>query len=376
MADQPTFADLFDAAEREALILPTRFNPTVIRTDGSDVNVAFAVAASMGMEVVQWLADQVARLRAGTAAKIDPDALDRWVYDNYGGQMQPRKSAQAAVTYLTLMRTASIIGTSIPKGSLFGTSGGIVFKTENDVIFPPSSAGPLTVLVTCTQTGPTGNVAEGTITTKISKLDDDTVTCTNVERAAGGTEQETTEEFLARALSFYGTVRKATQAAILGAALDVAGIAQASSFELINPQTGLPNFRGAITISDSKGGANQALADRVKAAMPETRGLGVPIQVTAGVVEYARIRIDGIQFKSNSNTTADLVAGRNAILALVNLTAPRATLYRNVIRTALGQISNLIVPDGAIVEPAGDVVPVSPQGVIRARAQDVTLNGI
>lgn len=374
--DQPSFADLFDAAEREALILPTRFNPTVIRTDGSDVNVAFAVAASMGMEVVQWLADQVARLRAGTAAKIDQDALDRWVYDNYGGQMAPRKNAQAAVTYLTLTRTMSVVGVSIPKGSQFGTVGGIVFKTENDVIFAPSSAGPLTVLVTCTQTGPTGNVDAATITEKISKLDDNSVACTNIERAAGGTEQETTDEFLARALNFYATVRKATQAAILAAALDVPGISQASAFELLDPQTGEPNFRGALTISDAKGGANQALADRVKAAMPESRGLGVPVQITAGVVEYTRIRIEGIAFKSNSNTTADLVAGRNAILALVNLTAPKATLYRNVIRTALGQISNLIVPDNAIIEPAGDVVPVSPQGVIRARAQDVTLNGI
>lgn len=370
MADFPTFDDLFDAGEREILIRPTSFSPEIVRTDGSDVNIAMAWSAAMAEEVAR--AGQLAfnETHLALAIKEGGETLDRWVLDRY---QEPRQESQASVVTLELRRTDTTEGVTVEAGSLFG-AGDVVFATVNDVVFPVGSTGPLFVIAIAQKTGPTGDVPIGAITDVVSQLEDATITVTNLEPSAGGTEAESDDAYGARAQDFFINARRGTLAAIISGATSTPGVTEASATENIEPATGLPNFRVSVVIADDNGQANAALAQRVRERQDEFRCLGVPVTVLAGVPEFVDIVVEGLTFKANTNTTTVLEQARASILGAVNGTAPSETLTRNVIETALGSVDNLIVPAGAVVQPAGDLVPL-PGGVIRTTKSRIRLNG-
>jgi uncharacterized phage protein gp47/JayE len=370
MADVPTFADLFDAAEREALIRPTSFNPEIIRTDGSDVNIAFAVSAAMAEEVARFAQASNNETFLATSESEGGEVLQRWAYDRYN---LTKQEAQAAVSTLVLRRTNATPGTTVEKGSVFGTRGGQTFRTVNDVPFGNGIVGPLSVLAVAEQTGPAGNVAVSTINTLISNLDDTTITVDNPEPAAGGSDEETDEEFAARARDFFVNARRGTREAIEAGCLEVPGIQQVTIIENLDPSTGLANFRIQAIIADRDGQANSALAATVRQNLNTFRALGVPVLVTAGTPEFVDVVIVGIQFASTVNTTNVIEQARNAIVAAINGLAPGVVLEQALIFAALKSVDGLLVPDTAITAPAGDLVP-SLGGVLRTTPDRVLIN--
>ncbi len=367
MASVPTHNDLFLAGRREALLSPTRFNRAIIDTDGSDVNIVFNSSAAMGDETTRYMMTALNELGLATARG---EALDRWVYDRY---QLVRKEASNAVVTLTLSRTGTI-GFTIRKGSLFGTATGIVFTTQNDVAFASDSTTTLDVLATADQTGTLSNVVAGTITDVITALEDTTTTVTNDEAAAGGRDQETDDELRDRAREFFVTARRGTKSAIEFGALDVARITQANAIETFDETTGLPGFRVTIFLSDSDGLANTALSNEVSRNLDEFRALGVPVQVVPAIPQYIDIVASGLQFDSGANTTQVLQNASNAILAVVNAIEPGATLRKAALTRALQATNQLIVPDGAITDPAGDLVPTTGT-VIRTTRDRIQLGG-
>jgi len=62
---------------------------------------------------------------------------------------------------------------------------------------------------------------------------------------------------------------------------------------------------------------------------------------------------------------------RTVVNGQVNQTRPNRTLYRSLITTAARSVPGVIVSDGAVVVPAGDVVPSTGQ-VIRTRLDLIT----
>lgn len=370
MADIPTFADLFDAGEREALIRPTSFDATIIRTEGSDVNIAFNVAASMAQEVAIYAQAKANETFLATAEKTSDEALDRWSYDRY---VLVRQGAQSSSVDLQFSRTDGSLGFTIESGSLFGTSDGVNFRILNDVVFPAGSLGPFQVLASCEQTGKRGNVAAGMITTKVTTLEDDSVSVTNPEHAAGGLEAETSGAFAARSREFFAQARRGTLSAIETGGTDTPGVDQATVLEVIDPTSLQPNFRVQMVIADADGQANAALAQLVRQRLVEYRALGVPVLVTAGAPEFVTIRVVGLQFRSTVNTTTVLDEARAAIVAVVNALPPGATLERAAIFAALKSVSGLIVPSTSIIEPVGDLVPL-PGGVLRTTKDRIFLN--
>lgn len=366
MAEMPDFDDLFTAIEREILIRPTAFNPEIVRTDGSDVNIAVAFAAAGCEEVSRFAQVSIGETFAAFAAQVSDEALDRWAYDRYQQRRQQARSALATVEF----RRTDVDGFTIPANTKVTAEDGTVFSTLTDVPFPENVLGPLSVVCRADTTGPGGNVGADTITV-VSGLEDSTVTVTNPVAAAGGREAETNPSFLARMYRFWLTARRGTKAAIEAGCLEV--VAQANVIEYLD-SNGSPAGRVQAIIADIEGQANQALADEVVLVLEEYRGLGVPVSVFAGTPEYVRVRAEGLAFKAGVNTTTVLQDARARVVAKINFTPPNSTLRYAAIVSALESTPGLIVPNGAVTYPAGDLVPSS-GGVIRTKTEFILLNG-
>ena len=364
MADAPSFQDLFDAGRREILVQPTRITNDVVDIDGSDANIIVAVSAAMADEVAAYALGLYQGSNLGTARE---ERLDRWLNDRY---QLPRRDAVPAVVQLRLAREGTV-GFTIEAGSIFSTEAGVNFATIDDVVFNASNPGPLFVTARAQSSGEVGNVAAGTIVNVQDSFDDETLTVTNTEPAAGGEETEDDDTYRARGRSFFLSARRGTKTAIETGAETV--VREADAQEFLDPDTGLPIFRVQLQIADAEGQANAALAELVLQALDEFRGFGVPVSVLASQRQEVPVVLQGLQFRAGFSTTTVLNNARNAIIAEVNLLGPGETLLRGSIFAALKTVDGLIVPSTALVEPAGDVVPATGR-TLRTSAELVSLN--
>jgi uncharacterized phage protein gp47/JayE len=367
MADAPSAQDLFLVGRAEAIIAPTRFDKTIIDTEGSDVHVVFKVGAAMGEEVARYLQLALNELSLSTSRG---EALDRWVFDRY--QMTRFRAQQAVVTLE--LRRAGTVGFTVPAGSIFGTATGTLYRTTIDVPFPAGQPGPFRVPAVAETAGQAGNVPEGAISRVLTATGDATLTVTNPERAAGGTEDEKDDELRARARAFFVAAPRGTKAAIEYGALQAAGVVQASSVEGLDASTGLPIYRVQLFIADAAGQANTELAARVRRTLLEYRGWGVPVSVIPAVPQYVEVRATGLQFVANVNTAEVLDRAAASVEAHVNGLPPGTTLYRAGLLAALQKVEGLIVPDAALALPLGDLVP-STGTVIRTTRDRIRLEG-
>lgn len=364
MADIPTQADLFAAGRREAIVQPSNFTPEILDTPGSDVHVVLQVGAAMGEEVATYASSSLNELSLGTATGT---ALDRWVWDRY--QIR-RKDAATAVVTLQLTRTDTSAGQVVPQGVAFASDSGVQYVTQTAVPFAAGQPGPLSVLAVADIAGTAGNTPAGTITTPSTALNP-VIGVTNLEPAAGGAAAESDDVFRARARGFWIAARRGTRVAIEYGATQVAQVAQAQAAELFQPSSGLPTYRVRLYAADSAGQGNRALADAVAESLDEYRALGVPVQVSAAVPQYVVVTWSGVLYSAGANTTQVQADIRAATVAAVNALAPGATLRRSSLLAAAQGVQGAIIPEGSLVAPAGDLVPLTGQ-VVRTTADRVT----
>lgn len=349
MASAPTSQDLFSAGVRELIILPTQFDKAIAETPGSDVNVTLQASAAMGDEVVRYV---ITRLNALSISNARGEDLDRRVLDLFPDL--PRQEAQAAVVTLEFQRTSDT-GLTIPAGSRVGTATNVAFSTLTDISFAEGNHGPLYVVASADRTGVSGNVGVGTITRILTNLGDSTVTVTNPAVAAGGVERQEDEDYKSAARAYYTTARRGTKEAVEFGAKQADGVFEALAIEDVD-SLGNPVGRGQLFITDADGQANTALSERVELELLEYRGLGVPISIIPAVPQYVSVVMTGLLFEAGANTSQVLQSAANAILSVVNGLKPGAPLRRSDILGVLKQVDQLIVPDTALVEPAGDLV--------------------
>lgn len=367
MPDIPSFADSFDAARREILVQPTRITKDVVDIEGSDANIIVAGGASMSEETSAFALALYQESFLGTAKG---EALDRWVMDRY---QLPRQTAQPAVVTLELTRS-NTVGFTVDTDSIFSTPDGVEFSTIDDVVFASGVLGPLTVTARALTAGTGGNVPTGTVTEVNGSFDDTTLAVTNTEPAAGGSVDEEDDDYRARARGFFLSARRGTKEAIEIGARAVAGVTEATAIEVLE-STGIPQFRVQLLISDENGQGNLALAQLVTLALDEFRGLGVPVLVSGAVPQFVIVEAQGLQFEAGANTTAVLNDARERVLARINVLAPGETLRLATILAALNDTDQLIVPDDALVQPAGDLIP-NAGSVIRTRSDLIALNSL
>ena len=370
MANAPSYADIFDTGRNEAIRLPTRFAKEIIDTAGSDVNVVLSVGAAMGDEVAAFLVQAFSEVFLSTAAKVGGEPLERFAWDRYG---LIRQGAQAAVVPLSFSRTSGSTALLIPAETQCATADGVIFETVTDLVLSVGILGPLTVTAVATVTGDGGNSEIGAVDTVLSVLSDPQVVVTNAEVAAGGQPEETDTAFAARIRDFFVNARRGTALAIQNGAVVTEGVAEANVIEDLDPN-GTPAFRVQVVISDQNGQANSALVANVADNLQDYRALGIPVRVVGGIPAYITIVIQGVAFKTTANTNNLISEMRSIVVAAINNLAPGATLERSTIIRAMKFSPLVIVPDSALVSPAGDIVPSFGQ-VIRTTASRVSING-
>lgn len=349
MADIPSFADLFAAGRREALVRPTRITRQAIDTEGTDANVLIASSAAMAEEVAIFFQEELAGLFFGTAKDRK---LDRLNHDRY---QLIRNAATPAVVNVRLDRQGSV-GFTMFAGDTVSTDSGVRFALVNDLPIAPNNLGPYYTMVRAVEAGTSGRVDVGEIRNVDSSYLDTTLTVTNEEVSAGGNDPELDPEFSARGRDFFLAARRGTKLAIEIGARSVPGVDKAIANEVLDAN-GSPAYRGELFIADSNGQANTALAQLVRIALNEYRGLGVPVSVVPANPLYVEVVVTGLLFVAGANTTQALQDARAAIMAAVNGSQPGETLRRASIISALKSVRQIIVPDNAVTEPTGDLVP-------------------
>lgn len=368
MTTTPTRADIFAAGRRSITIRPSRIRRATVDTPGSTIGMFVGAGATMAEEVAVFSAQGQAELRLATAARIGGAVLDRAVFDRFGSDIEPRRSANVSRAYVTFTRVTTGEGITVPAGFRVATEDGLVFATAVDAVFSPTSTGPVTVLAICQTAGTDGNVGVATIIRVVDESDEDTLAVTNGEVAAGGADAETDEQFYARAQRYWAGARRGTPAAVELGAQSVAGVDDAVITEVLDPNTFTPLFRARCVIAGVSGASNQALADLVTEELEEYRPLGVPVTVIPGQPLEISVTIVGAIFTAGQNTASLIGQMRQAIAAAINLTGPGKTLYRKTIWAAIDAFEGKVtVPADGLIEPAGDLAPPTVQTVIRTR---------
>lgn len=372
MPDLPNRTDYFnigadDAFARSAVRSPEqRLSPEEIFTEGSDVNIMVAGASAMAEEVTRQLAIRTRNLYLEGAVGED---LDRLVGDRFSPTVV-RKGATPAVAQVEFSRSAGpLAAVTIEEGTVLRTPDGIEFEVTATTGIPAASTGPITSTVEARETGISGNVAAGTITTFKGGPPDPNIVVTNPEPAAGGDETETDERLRSRAKEFFRTARRGTLEAIEFGALTVEGVRQATAVEDVNAM-GQPTGRVQLFIADALGQANASLVTAVRNALLEYRAAGVVVDVFASAPVFVDI-VYSLQFQSGVDTTLAFQAVQELTVSRVNQLRPNQTLQVSLLYEVARLIPGVIVPDDAVVEPVGDVVPVAGQ-VLRTSIDRIT----
>jgi hypothetical protein len=276
----PSYDDFFEMGLRSVRIRPSKFTAEMAEQEESTANTVMNVAASMMDETAVFLDTSISENAFGPAMRMGGTVLDRFALDRYGDDFEPRKGASNAVAVLSFRRNGTE-GCAVPRNSRVATEGGLIFRTNQDLVFAPNVKGPLTVFATCTTAGPDGNVIAGKIKQLLDKPDEDaTMAATNTLRASGGAPAEDEGPFGGRIRGYWRAARKGTKAAVQYECETTDGISEATVEEMLQPFGGKPDYRALVYVADESGSANAALAQRVQARLPEARGLGVPVLVT------------------------------------------------------------------------------------------------
>ncbi len=368
MANLPTRADLFQVgadeffARSEARPPGTRVSPEEVFTEGSDVNMLVAAAASMGEEVVSRTARRQAALLVRSAERED---LDRLVSDRFSPTLA-RLEASAALVDLVLLSSTGAAAKTFPVDTRIRTQGAVEYRTlvAGSII---AGGGVVTIRSQAIETGPAGNVLDGTITQLV--LQDPEVSVTNPERAAGGDDIEPDSRLRERARDFFTAARRGTLAAIEFGARTVPGVQLATAVEEVDG-SGDPTGRVSLFISDVSGAGNVALADLVRDRLVEFRAAGIIVDVFGATPRFETITFL-LRFETGIDSTIAFDQVRSRTIASVNALAPQRTLERSLLFEAARSVEGVIVLTDAVQVPVGDVVPAVGE-VIRTRTDLVT----
>lgn len=321
--------------------------------EGSNLDAIGGGASILADEVLLEATQQLAGHFLATAEGAQ---IDAWQADKFGGKV-PRNEASKAIG--TVRYTKGSLGASgvIAAGHQFrGTAPDGTVVTVQATASVSVAATETAVNVPCeaTDAGPGGNVAEDTVDEAVTVpgWDSGTPTVTNVERFAGGADDEEDEAYKARLRNYYQTLRKGTVDAIAQGALTVPGVTQVTVDE--------SNIEGAegyveAFVSDPSGTANSELAALVEDELRGWRAAGVRVQVTASTREEVPVVV-----------TLDVEPGapKDAMRAQL---VEAGSLYVNALRAGqsieesrLAHIAHALFPDTLVSLALRNVIAADP----------------
>ena len=365
-----TFAQLKTASQSEV----TRLAPTLTDyREGSNLDAVTGAAAVVADTVILH---GVVTQRECFVETAEGAALDRLIESRTGGAVV-RLPATAARTTLTLTRSSYAGAYTFTAGKAVtgvapdGTT--ITFTADAEVVLSaPSSS--TTIAVTCSVTGPDGNVPAATLVTSTLPTG---LALTQPSRAAGGNNAETDDYYRGRYRLFLQARQQGTPAALEYAARTVATVRFAAVDE--------SNIGGAagtvvIYIADSTGEGSEALAEDVLYAIDyaEFNGLvgarsaGAVVDVVAAVREEVVDLEFTVKIRAGSGISEDDV--KTAVLAYFDTLEPGATLYPSAPEEAIRQISDDVL-DAEMTNPTGPRAPTLPYNSVRTAddGSDITV---
>lgn len=369
--DLPDRSDLVVVAREyirgQAMLNPgLRVNPALVDVDGSNLNLDVGSSAVMGEALTASWAACARDLFLGTA---EGPGLDRYVFERMGGMT--RKSSAPASVALTLARPTFTAGGGVVNASArVTTPGGSIFALQTDVTFGATDLTQPAVGI-AQVVGPTQNVPVNTLTAWLDQPFDSTITVTNPQAAAGGTNNENDAQLRARAAVFFLTIRRAIIQAIQFAATTVPGVTVATAFEILNPGSGYPAAAVELIIADDTGGASPTMIQGVVDALLQFRAAGIPVFVSGGDVVFEPVTYH-LSFASGIDTVAATAQVRAVASAFSQFLRPGQALLRSNLLAAASAVPGTIVGDDALPVPVGDIVPVTNSTIIRVRPQDVS----
>lgn len=366
--------ELFEIAKRRIYALRPDLDPDLVDVKGGDLNLLVACCAGAGEVVsrqnIEAFESLLFRLAKG-------QSLDLLAYDRYG---LLRKPANAAVGSLRFTRPTDSYGAfPIPQGTRVTAPApfqGVTCETTESAAFGESSTGPVDVPAVMKIDGIKGNVASGLMTRLVENLEDDTVVVTNPAKFAGGDPIQSDSQFLEAIIAHRRSLTKGTLDAIRVGALTVPGISQATPYEVTEIVDGSPQPYGTVDlfIGDGTGTGNQTLADLVLTVLDEWRPAGGYTRPVAGTQLIVEIRVNP-SYTGPGATSVKQELVRKSIMAHVNAGIAEQKLTIALIAKAVGAINGIVLEEGWLEEPVGDVIPGAGQ-TIRTYAGNIKVNGV
>jgi len=354
MADLPTRLDLFSLGADYLNQRATKIDPSQVFVLGSDANIFVGSQSVVADTITKQLAYSFARLYLDGATGDD---LDRLAFDRYG---LTRKGASAALGAVTFTRaTFAAGGGSIPLGTILTTQTGVQYITTTVATFGNSSLGPAFANVRAVQAGKISQVGANAINgfATASALFDPSISVINPLTTAGGEDAEDDDTFRSRVRDFWNTARRGVLAAIEQGALTVPGVVSAQAVEVLSG-LGQPARVVNLYISDSSGVASVQLGSQVLAALYDYRAAGIAVILSTSIPLIVPIHLS-LSFQAGIDTAALSTLVQAAIFSYVNSLPVNGTLLLSGLYTVLQRFTSngLIVSQGSIISPAGDLTP-------------------
>lgn len=371
-----TAEELFLVGKKIVVTSNPEIDPGVVDRQGSDANLMLAAQAGMGEAVASQLAQAFAGLFVGTS---DGEDLRTIVFDHYGMVFKDATSSVGELQYTRSVAGAAFTILAGSRISTKNTSGAnVIVETIEDLSFALNETGAKTVKAKATETGAKTNVKANLLTVPVDAIGDTNTTVTNPAPFAGGTDDESDEALRQRYYAFPKTLRRGTLDAIELGALSVAGVAQADADEVLEavPDGFAPYGQVDLTLGDGDGIGNATMAEDVPEALIEYRAAGVYVRTVVGIQRLVSISVDPDYLADGSSTAARRELVRLSIVAHVNaLSAKDTTLELATILKACKQIPGVLMPEGAVIEPAGDLVAADGE-TFRTNSTLVKVNGL
>lgn len=369
MPDLPSRLDLFAIGRDFVVQRARKIDPAQVDIEGSDVNVVVGSGSMVADQVIRQLGYRTGALLLDGAEDED---LDRLVFDRY---QITRNGASPAVVPVVITRPSNAAGAgTVAVGTRLSTSLGVEYVTTTTCSFGATDLSGSTCLARAAQAGKATQVGVGGITgfADAGSLFDRTLLATNVDPAAGGEDTEKDDAFRSRVRDFWRTARRGILAAIEFGALTVPGVVSAQAVEALTPG-GLPARVVNLYIADSSGVANRALGDLVRSALEDFRAGGIAVVISTSLPQVVPVTLR-LAFRANVDTLALTDNVRAAVVAFVNSIPVNGTLLIGQLFSVLQRYAEdgLIVSQGSIVAPVGDVVPSVGQ-TVRTTLADVTV---
>jgi len=361
----PSFEDMLTVGKAEA----QDRRPDLVFNDGDVTEADLHAAAAMADNVIRFGVLAFKRTFIDTCEGDDLDAL---INDHLNIQ---RIAASKAQVTLQFTRTSGGAAGTIPIGTVVTTDADASgtsesFQTTAAIIVPLGNNGPFTVNAEALDTGPEGNVTDGTLV-NVTGLFDATFTVTNPATAGGGNNRQSDEEYRETARSFWQSLRRGTLGALETGARTVITVRSATAVE--DSDTGLVT----VLVSDADGNSTLQMINDVTLALEDWRCAGQKLQVTGG----SRLTVDmslGLVVRAGFDVDAvapDLVAAAVNRVNRLPGGPTNGTLYQDMVSTAIIELFPddiksveflTVVVGGSTLNPIVDPIVPGVAQVIRA----------